>query len=184
MPDADPADGRPGRGRAGFGPVVLAGLATSALVAVASAKPWYGASGASGTTDATMTAIDRGATYPAASAASLVLLAAWGVLLVTRGRVRRGFAIVAALASLGLLVAVVSAYVTLPDTTGAAYDGLMGRAGSGAGFTGWFWTTAVVAVAGPPADPVRRTPGTALARDGHAVRRTGRSRARRGEPPG
>ena len=151
VPGPDPGpDPGPGPKRAGFGPIVLTGLATSALVAVASAKPWYGLAGASGSTDATMTAIDRGTTYPAASATSLVLLAAWGVLLVTRGRVRRAFAVVAAVASLGVLAALVSAYVTLPDTAGVAYDGLMGRAASGDGFTGWFWTAAVVAVLAVP----------------------------------
>ncbi len=139
--------------RTGFGPVVLAGLATSALVAVAAARPWYGDSGASGSTDATMTVIDRGTTYPAASAASLVLLAAWGVLLVTRGRVRRAFAVVAVLASAAVLAAVLTAYLTLPDSAAASAEGLLRSVdGDGGGFTGWFWTAAVVAVlAVPPA---------------------------------
>ena len=74
-----------------------------------------------------MTALDAGTRYPLASAISLVLLAAWGVLLVTRGAVRRAFAYVAALAAVGLLVAVVAAYVTLPDTARNSYDQLMGR---------------------------------------------------------
>ena len=61
-----------------------------------------------------MTAIDTGTRYPLASAISLVLLAAWGVLLVTRGRVRRAFAVLATLAAVALVVSVVVAYVTLP----------------------------------------------------------------------
>ena len=47
---------------------------------------------AAGGSDASMTALDAGTRYPLASAISLVLLAAWGVLLVTRGAVRRAFA--------------------------------------------------------------------------------------------
>ena len=133
-----------GPGRGSFAPVVLLGLASAGLAAVASAKPWVGA-GSPGS-DASMAAIDTGTRYPLASATSLVLLAAWGVLLVTRGRVRRVFAVVAALAAVSLLVAVVAGYVTLPDTAGDSYDELMGRAAQETGFTGWFWTSAVCAV--------------------------------------
>ena len=93
-----------------------------------------------------MTALDAGTRYPLASAVSLVLLAAWGVLLVTRGAVRRVFAWVALVAAVGLLVAVVAAYVTLPDSAASSYDQLMGRGSHDEGFTGWFWTTAVCAV--------------------------------------
>src|SRR4051794_35059018 len=128
-----------------FGPVVLLGLATSGLAAVAAAKPWVGSAGA-GASDAQMTALDAGTRYPLASAISLVLLASWGVLLVTRGRVRRVFAVVALVAAFALVAAVVSAYVTLPDTARSSYDALMGRSSSDQGFTGWFWTTAVCAV--------------------------------------
>jgi len=94
-----------------------------------------------------MTAIETGTRYPLASAISLVLLAAWGVLLVTRGGVRRAFAILTVVAALGLLVSVVVAYMTLPDT--AARDSLTPALGGGSadtGFNGWFWTTAVCAV--------------------------------------
>ena len=93
-----------------------------------------------------MTVVDAGASYPLASAVSLVLLASWGVLLVTRGRVRRVFAAVALLAAVGLVLTVVSGYVTLPDSANDALDGLRGRAGEDASFTGWFWTAAVCAV--------------------------------------
>jgi uncharacterized membrane protein (TIGR02234 family) len=129
-----------------FGPVVLLGLASAGLAAVATAKPWIGTGPTSGASDASMAALDSGTRYPLASAISLVLLAAWGVLLVTRGRVRRAFALLAALAALGLLVSVVAGYLTLPDTARDSYDELMGRGSSDTGFTGWFWTSAVCAV--------------------------------------
>ncbi len=130
-----------------FGPVVLLGLATAALAAVAAAKPWVGSGAGTGAADdATLTALDAGTRYPLASAVSLVLLAAWGVLLVTRGWVRRAFAVVATLAALALVVTVVAAYRTLPDSAGSSFEQLMGRATGDHGFTGWFWTAAVCAV--------------------------------------
>jgi len=134
--EADPA-------RRTFGPVVLAGLATAGLAAVACAKPWTGTS--SGAADASLTALDSGTRFPLASAVSLVLLAAWGVLLVTRGVVRRAFAVVAAVAAVGLVAAVVAGYVTLPDSGSSSYQQLMGRS-QDQGFTGWFWTAAVCSV--------------------------------------
>jgi uncharacterized membrane protein (TIGR02234 family) len=135
-----------GSGRGSFGPVVLLGLASAALAAVASAKPWIDAGSPTGNSSAAVTALDSGTRYPVASAISLVLLAAWGVLLVTRGRVRRVFALLAAVAALALLVSVVVAHVTLPDTARNSYDQLMGHGSRATGFTGWFWTTAVCSV--------------------------------------
>ena len=104
-----------GSSRSSFGPVVLLGLVSAGLAAVASAKPWLDTGSGDGSSDATMTAVDTGTRYPLASAISLVLLAAWGVLLVTRGRVRRVFAVLATLAAVALVVSVVVAYLTLPD---------------------------------------------------------------------
>jgi uncharacterized membrane protein (TIGR02234 family) len=136
------------RVRGSFGPVVLLGLGTAALAAVASAKPWIGGAktGATGSTDATMTALDAGSRFPLASAISLVLLAAWGVLLVTRGRVRRAFALLTAIAALALVVSVVVAYVTLPDSARSSFDEAMGRGSPDTSFNGWFWTATVCAV--------------------------------------
>jgi uncharacterized membrane protein (TIGR02234 family) len=107
-----------------------------------------------------MTAVDTGTHYPLASAVSLVLLAAWGVLLVTRGRVRRVFAVLALVAALGLVVTVVVAYVTMPDAASNGLDQLTGRPGQDTGFTGWFWTAAVASVVAvvPAALAVRLVP--------------------------
>lgn len=143
-------DPRPHRGS--FGPVALAGVGTAALAALAGSRPWIGAGSTGGSADASMAAVDQGTRYPAASAVSLLLLAAWGVLLVTRGRVRRAFAVVAALAAVGLVATVVTGYLTLPDQVRVGFEELMGRGGQDNGFTGWFWTAAVAAVlAVPPA---------------------------------
>ena len=52
---------------------------------------------------------------PLATALSLVVLACWGVLLVTRGVVRRVVAVLGLLAALGLVATVVAAVARLPD---------------------------------------------------------------------
>ena len=144
-----------------FGPVVLLGLVSAGLAAVASAKPWLDTGSSDGSSDATMTAVDTGTRYPLASAISLVLLAAWGVLLVTRGRVRRVFAVLATVAAVALVVSVLVAYFTLPDAAGNSFDEQMGRGTGDSGFTGWFWTAAVCSVVAvvPAVLAVRLVPG-------------------------
>jgi len=140
---------------------VVRGLASAGLAAVASAKPWLGTPSPSGaTSDSSMTALDAGTHYPLASAVSLVLLAAWGVLLVTRGRVRRFFAVLALVAAVGLVVTVVTAYFTMPDSASGSYAELLGRSAPDTGFTGWFWTAAVASVVAvvPAALAVRLVP--------------------------
>ena len=132
-------------GRTLFAPVVLLGLASAGLAAIASAKPWLG-TGTSGATDASQTAIDEGAKYPLASAVSLVLLAVWGVLLVTRGVVRRVFAVLATLASVALVATLVAGHSTLPGDQSHSLAVSLGRSTGHSGWTGWFWTAAVAAV--------------------------------------
>ena len=152
------------RRRTGFGPVVLAGLATAALAALAAGRSWVGgASTGGGRVNGSLpgaVASDSGTTYPLASAVSLVLLACWGVLLVTRGRVRRAFAVLTAVAAVGLVVAVVVGGLTLPGEAGSSYDRLMGRSVD-TGLTAWFWTAAVASVlaVAPAVAAVRLVPG-------------------------
>ena len=51
---------------------------------------------------------------PLALSLSLVVLAAWGVLLVTRGAVRRALAVLALVAALGVVATVIAGHQTLP----------------------------------------------------------------------
>jgi hypothetical protein len=80
------------RRRRTFGPVVLVGLASAGLTTLAGHKPWvtFGHQGVAST--------GGGLGRPEVEALGLVALAAWGVLLVTRGRVRRALAVLTALA--------------------------------------------------------------------------------------
>lgn len=144
-----------------FGPAVLAGLAGAALAAVAGAREW-----ASTTGDAAGIRVEASVTgaesQPVVPALALVALAAWGVVLVLRGRLRRLVAAVGLAASLGAAVAVALAFDAVQDD---AVDAAIARGASGDTFvtslTGWYVAagvgTAVAAVAFAVA--VARSPG-------------------------
>ena len=112
-----------------FGPVVVAGLAGAGLAAMAGNEAWTKVdSDTRGCADPYQRILAESS--PATVALALALLAAWGVLLVTRGRFRRVVSVLAATLSLGL-----AATVVLWDQT----SGCVHR-------TGWYW----VAVAALP----------------------------------
>jgi uncharacterized membrane protein (TIGR02234 family) len=129
-----------------FGPVVLLGLAVGTLAAVAGARPWVVAEDATAANDPLGLVADAGE-MPLAPALSLVVLAAWGVLLVTRGRVRRVVAVVGLLAALGLAATVVTGWLTLPDQVLEAMTAQQPGVDALATETSpWFWGAAVGAV--------------------------------------
>ena len=85
-----------------FAPVVLLGLASAGLAAVAGHRSWVTWSAVSDDELSVLRLTGKdSATVPLAGALALVLLACWGVVLVTRGRFRRlvgGLGVVVALA--------------------------------------------------------------------------------------
>lgn len=83
--------------KATFGPTVIAGLAGAALAAWAGSNEWVKV-----TAPAQMPADLNDS--PATTGLALVALAAWGVVLVTRGLVRRLVAALAGLAGIGVIV--------------------------------------------------------------------------------
>jgi uncharacterized membrane protein (TIGR02234 family) len=103
-----------------FGPVVGLGLASGTLAVVAGTKPWVVAADANGPTPDPLGLVADAGEMPLALALALVMLACWGVLLVSRGVVRRVVAGLALLTALGLTVTVVVAFFTLPDQVTAA----------------------------------------------------------------
>jgi uncharacterized membrane protein (TIGR02234 family) len=125
-------------GRRGFGPTVLAGLAGTAVSALAGAKPWAAPDGRAGST-----LVDKtGGHVPLAAALGLVGLACWGVVLVTRGWTRRLVAALGAVVAVGLVVAaVVGRSSALDSARHATVD--LGRTPTGAHTTGW-WVVAMV----------------------------------------
>ncbi len=130
------------RARRTFGPVVLVGLAAGIATAVAGDKP---AARADGQHDGAGALVSYDAHLPVVTALGLVVLACWGVVLVTRGRVRRAVAGLGALAALGAAAAVVAGFQQVPDQL---RDELaqVGVTGAGIGHTAWFWVAAVGAL--------------------------------------
>jgi uncharacterized membrane protein (TIGR02234 family) len=132
---AEQSDGR----RRRFGPVVLVGLASAGLAAVAGNRDWVGWSAAREKPSSLLTLSGNDvAAVPLAGALALVLLACWGVLLVTRARVRR------VVAGLGLMVAV-GMVVTAVLGQRSATDGLhaelaeVGVEDVTTHLVAWFW---------------------------------------------
>ncbi len=128
-------------GRRWFGPLVLAGLAGTGVCALAGAKPWAAPDGDAGSTLADRT----GGHVPLAAALGLVGLACWGVVLVTRGRVRRLVVVLGAAVGVALVAtAVVGRTSALDSARNATVD--LGRTPTGAHTTGWWWVALVAAV--------------------------------------
>ncbi len=119
-------------GRRGFGGTVLGGLVAGVVAAVAGNQAWVSLDDQGSGDAAFASSLSAGGdlTAPPVTATALVLLATWGVVLVTRGRPRRGVAwlgLVAALAVLGLALA---AWVGQPGDVAddlRPYDVAVGR---------------------------------------------------------
>ncbi|MDO9455095.1 Trp biosynthesis-associated membrane protein [Nocardioides sp.] len=111
--EPDPQDRKP---RSTFGPTVLLGLAGGTLAAVAGNQAWVSIDdGGSGDAAFASTASVGGdLTAPPVTATALVLLATWGVVLVTRGRVRRAVAWLGLLAGLAVVGFAVAAWAARP----------------------------------------------------------------------
>ena len=95
-----------------FVPTVLAGLAGAGLVALAGNKAWVSPSGdsaKSAVTQLIQAAADKSGSS-ASTAIALVLLASWGVVLVTRGRFRQVIAWFGAVVAVVLFVVVVAGW--------------------------------------------------------------------------
>ena len=136
-------EGAPARRRT-FGPVVLLGLAAGGLTAIAGNNPAAHGSGAAARAIETRL-VSYDAHQPLVTALGLVVLACWGVLLVTRGRVRRAVAGLSVLAALGVVAAALTAYSQVPDQL---RDELMlvGVADPGISHTAWYWAALVGAL--------------------------------------
>lgn len=130
---------RPSRRDRSFGPTVLLGLAGAALAAVSATREWATARGdAAGLrVEASVTGADS---QPLVASLALVALAAWGVLLVLRGLLRRVVAVVGLAAAVGALVSVVAG---LGDVQGDALEAAVSRGATGdtfvTGLSAWYY---------------------------------------------
>ncbi|MBW8750994.1 MAG: Trp biosynthesis-associated membrane protein [Propionibacteriales bacterium] len=134
------ADDRP---RSGFAPTVGLGLVTAAVGSVASAKAWFRLASGSPALPGVPPS-ERTIDMPLALALSLVVLAGWGAVLVSRGAWRRVLVAIALVAALGLVACAAAAPFVLPDdlrdALGPTSAGLAVRP------TGWFMTAAVASL--------------------------------------
>ena len=137
----------PGARRRTFGPVVLLGLAAGGLTAIAGDNPVAESDGR-----ATF-AITYDAHLPLATALGLVVLACWGVVLVTRGRMRRAVAALGTLASAGAVAAVVTGWWQVPDQLREELAAI-GSPDPAASHTAWWWLALLGAVASVAATAV------------------------------
>lgn len=141
-----------------FGPVLLLGLGSAGLAAVAASKPMaevdWDAVDAGNLRSMAEAQLERvgGDELPLAAALALVLLAAWGVLLVTRGRVRRGVAALALVSAVALVAATWFGYPGLEDGISHDLAPMLGHEGGSGEVpvdrTGWFWALVVAGLLG------------------------------------
>jgi len=130
----------------GYVPTVLVGLAGAALAAVAGARDWATTQGnAAGIkVEASVTGAE---TQPLVAALALVALASWGVVLVSRGLVRRAVAVVGLVASVGALASVV---LGLSMVEQGAVDAAVARGATGDSFatslSAWYYLAGVGAL--------------------------------------
>ncbi len=149
MADPVPGEGRPGRGpgrgRGSFGPLVLLGLASGALAAYAGSKPWVTADGTEDVVGGPRADWAHLTSSPLSTALAFVVLACWGVLLVTRGRFRRGVAALAVVAAVGNAATVALSPGGLAERLRDEVELQTGTTVEGTALTGWFWLAAVAA---------------------------------------
>lgn len=124
-----------------FGPVVLLGLAAGGLTAVAGSQQVVDGSGSAETATSSLQMTFQG-DLPLVTALGLVVLACWGVLLVTRGRVRRAVAALGTVAAAGALLAALAAYPQVTDDLRAELA-QVGITGADLHHTPWYWLAVV-----------------------------------------
>ncbi|HEU4336932.1 MAG TPA: Trp biosynthesis-associated membrane protein [Nocardioides sp.] len=146
---AEPREPHPPRRRT-FGPVVALGLASAALGAWAGSKPWVTGdeldSTAASSVAVATTAFGEIASSPLATALAFVVMACWGVLLVTRGRFRRAVAVLGVLAGLGYAATVAWAPFSLPDHLVEQVRRRTGITLEDTSLTAWYWLAAAAAL--------------------------------------
>jgi uncharacterized membrane protein (TIGR02234 family) len=126
-----------------FGPTVLLGLAGATLASVAGGRTWATASGSAAGVDV-QGSVKGSESAPLVVALALVTLAAWGAVLVVRGRVRRAVAVVGAVAALGVVAATVAAFSRAQSD---AADAAFAKGATGdvlrSSLTAWYYAAAV-----------------------------------------
>lgn len=177
-----------------FGPTVLLGVGAGVLAAVSGSRDWVSVEPVDPDAIGTALVLDGFpglGQMPLAGALGLVVLACWGVVLVSRGLPRRVVAWLGLVAALGLVATWLTGLVTLADSVVETLE-----AGGAAGawdtaWTAWFWVAGLsalgcVAAAAVAAVRVPRWPAMGSRYDAPTGRgaEAGATRQRDGAPDG
>ncbi len=127
-----------------FAPVLFIGVSAAVVTAVASSRDLVRVGAFLLPGDGSALGPGGANDLPLATTLSMVVLAAWGVVLVTRGRVRRAVAVLGALASSGVLATVVAGWWQLPD--GVSDELARVGARPEIELTAWYWVALGAAV--------------------------------------
>lgn len=130
--------------RRAFGPVVLLGLAGGGLTALAGGRA-AATAGGRGAQAVSSGFVSYDAHQPLVSALGLVVLACWGVVLVTRRRVRRGVAALGTLAAIGAVVSAATAWSQVADRLREELA-QVGVRDAAITHTGWWWCSLLAPV--------------------------------------
>jgi uncharacterized membrane protein (TIGR02234 family) len=130
-----------------YGPTLVVGLAGAMAMTVGVAKPWVTATARQSGLPQIEVTVSGANLAPLSGALGVVVLAAFGAVVATRGWVRRGLGVLIVLASLVVLVSALHP----PGATGALEDALTTKGWTGGAYdTGtavWRWLALVGSVA-------------------------------------
>lgn len=133
--------------RGAFGPTVIVGIGAGAAAAWAAHREWAAVAG--GPSASSQLIAGSVGEAPLVAALSLVSLAAWGVLLLTRGRIRKAAAWLALIAAGSVIAASVAALRSVPGALAERLDQVAAHGGGGGldvALTPWGWMTLACAV--------------------------------------
>jgi len=114
-----------------FLPAISIGVGGSVLVAVAGSKPWATVPRAAG---APMMGTEELLKQPLAGALGVLLVATWGVIVISGPTTRRVGALISLVIGAGVVATVVDGY-SLPDRVGTVFEGQVPTR------TAWIWAT-------------------------------------------
>lgn len=132
--------------RRAYGPTLVVGLVSAAAATVGASRPWVSATATVRGLPPIAAQVDGAEVAPLAGALGFVLLAAFGAVIATRGRARRGLGFLVVVAALAVAVSVLHP----GDTRAVVEQGLSAKGWSGGSYDTrtslWRWVAGIGAV--------------------------------------
>jgi uncharacterized membrane protein (TIGR02234 family) len=107
MPDQTPGSASAGPYARGYGQALVLGLVSAAAATAGAARPWQSATASVAGLPTISAQVDGSDLVPLAGALGVVLLAAFGAVVATRGWVRRGLGVLIVVCAVAVLVMVI-----------------------------------------------------------------------------